>query len=102
MEKLENEKVLMKNKRHNFNSIEQNVVTMEAKVIRNRRSRSLNFLRDGKGLSLENKDYGKHIPFKTSAEIIKDAEKSLLACNPQGKSIKRSQIKYVSNIFLPN
>lgn len=85
MKKSHTERISLKTKKHNFNSIENTVVAMEAKEIRNRRSRSLNLLRREHNLTSENKDVVKHTTFKTSAEIIKDAEKSLLARNSQGE-----------------
>lgn len=85
MEKSKIERISLKNKKRNFTSIDKNVVAMEEKIIKNRRSRSLNLLRSEQSLHSENSDVFKHTFFKTSAEIIKDAEKSLLAHNSQGK-----------------
>ncbi|KAL5275402.1 ARMC2 family protein [Megaselia abdita] len=84
MERSQSGRISLKNKKHNFSSIENNVVAMEARVIKNRRSRSLNLLRSEQSLFPENKNLVKHTAYKTSAEIIKEAEKSLLARNSQG------------------
>lgn len=86
IEKMEKpQRISLKTKKNNFASVENNVVSMETQVVNKRRSRSLSLLRSEQNLPLQKNDIFKHTVFKTSAEIIKDAEKSLLARNSQGE-----------------